>query len=350
MKNDASPHRASNFQLAPQKNKSASKKIIVIGAGSWGTAIANLLAQNSNEVFLAANRPEIVSEINSKNSNQRFLPDIKLSKNIKAIEDFSDEIKSADLVFIVTPSSSATQIFEQIKNIKIKKKCGFVICSKGFEHNSLLLLSDAFEKTTGIKNYAVFSGPNFAMEVANQEPTVTTIASRNKKLAQEVITVLSNDNFQAQYFKDPRTAEICGVVKNIIAIGCGIVDGLGLGVNAKSAVVMKGISEIQLLCKKLKASTDITHAAGFGDIFLTCSSTKSRNNSLGILLASGKSYAQIAKETGQTYEGEFSASAVCEIAKKLKLQLDLCEEINQILTRKHTPNKIRTIISKSILS
>lgn len=326
------------------------KKIIVIGAGAWGTSIANLLAQNSNDVFLAANRAETIDEINSKNTNSRFLPDVKLSKNLKAIGDFDDEIKSADLVFIVTPSLSATEVFAKIKKLKLKKTCGFVICSKGFEHNSLLLLSDAFEKTTGLKNYAVFSGPNFAIEVANQEPTVTTIASRNKKLAKEVIAVLSNDNFQAHYFKDPRTAEICGVVKNIIAIGCGIVDGLGLGVNAKSAVVMKGISEIQLLCKKLKASTDITHAAGFGDIFLTCSSTKSRNNSLGILLASGKSYAQIAKETGQTYEGEFSASAVCEIAKKLKLQLDLCEEINQILTRKHSPNKIRTIISKSILS
>ncbi len=349
MKNDAA-RRASNFQLASQKNISASKKIIVIGAGSWGTAIANLLAQNSHQVFLAANRLDIVEEINQKNTNQRFLPDIKLSKNIKAIADFSDEIKTADLVFIVTPSSSAAEIFAKIKSIKLKKNCGFVICSKGFEHKSLTLLSDAFEKLTKIKNYAILSGPNFAIEVANQEPTVTTIASKNKKLAREVIDFLSNDNFQAHYFKDPRTAEICGIVKNIIAIGCGIVDGLGLGVNAKSALVMKGISEIQALCKKMKASTDITHAAGFGDIFLTCSSKKSRNNSLGVMLAQGKSYVQIAKETGQTYEGEFSAAAVCEIAKKLKLQLDLCEEINQILTRKHTPNKIRSIISKSILT
>ena len=349
MKNDEA-RRASNFQLASQNNIFASKKTIVIGAGAWGSAIANLLAQNSNQVFLVANRPEVIEEINQKNTNHRFLPDIKLSKNIAAISDFSEEIKSADLVFIVTPSSSATEVFVKIKQIKIKKNCGFVLCSKGFEHDSLMLLSDAFEKITKLKNYAVLSGPNFAIEVANQEPTVTTIASRNKKLAKEVIEVLSNDNFQAHYFKDPRTVEICGIVKNIIAIGCGIVDGLGLGVNAKSAVVMKGICEIQALCKKMKVSTDIAHCAGFGDIFLTCSSTKSRNNSLGVLLAQGKSYAQIAKETGQTYEGEFSAEAVSKIAKKLKLQLDLCEEINQILTRKHSPSKIRTIISKSILS
>ncbi len=349
MRNDAA-RKASNFQLAPHKNGLASKKIIVIGAGAWGTAIANLLSKNSHEVFLSANRPEIVDEINREHTNQKFLPKVKLSKKITAIENFSAEIKSADFVFIVTPSSSATKIFQEISKIKIKQNCGFVICSKGFEHKSLLLLSDAFEKISGIKNYAVLSGPNFAIEVAQQAPTVTTIASRNKKLATELTEVLSNKNFQAQYFKDPRTAEICGIVKNVIAIGCGIVDGLGLGVNAKAAVVMKGISEIQLLCKALDASTDVIHAAGFGDIFLTCSSHKSRNNSLGVLLAKGKSYAEIAKETGKTYEGEFSAAAVSKIAKKLKLQLDLCEEINQILTRKHSPNQIKTIISKSILS
>jgi len=325
------------------------KKILVIGAGAWGTAIANLLAQNSNQVFLSANRKETADEINKNRTNQRFLPEVKLSKNIIAIEDFSQEIKSCELVFIVTPSSATAEVFQKIKDIK-PKKCGFVICSKGFEHGSLMLLSDAFERITKIKNYAVLSGPNFAIEVANQEPTVTTIASRKKKLAKTVIDVLSNDNFQAHYFKDPRTAEICGILKNVIAIGCGIVDGLGLGVNAKSAVVMKGISEIQVLCKKMKASSDVAHAAGIGDIFLTCSSTKSRNNSLGLELSRGKSFNQILKDTGKTYEGAFSAEAVSQIAKKLKLQLDLCEEINQIIARKHTPAKIKTIISKSILS
>ncbi|MDX2082423.1 MAG: NAD(P)H-dependent glycerol-3-phosphate dehydrogenase [Rickettsiales bacterium] len=326
------------------------KKIIVIGAGAWGTSIANLLARNSQQVFLNANQQKIIDEINHNNTNNRFLPEVKLDKKITAIIDFTDQIKSADLVFIVTPSANATIIFKKIAALKIKKTCGFVICSKGFEHHSLMLLSDAFEKFTGIKNYAILSGPNFALEVANQEPTITTIASRNKKLAKEIIAVLNNENFQAQYFSDPRTAEICGIIKNIIAIGCGIIDGLKLGENAKAALVMKGINEIQILSKKLKASENLNHAAGFGDIFLTCSSPKSRNYSLGILLAQGKSYQQIAKETGKTYEGEFSAGAISKIAKKLKLQLDLCANINDILSRKHSATQIKTLISKSILS
>ena len=326
------------------------KKIIVIGAGAWGTALANLLAKNSNEVLLSANHAEVIDEINKKHTNQKFLPTVKLSSKLKAIADFSDQIKSADFVFIVTPSSSAPTIFEKISHLKLKKNCKFVICSKGVEQKSLALLSDAFERITNLKSYAVLSGPNFAIEVANEVPTITSIASQNKKLAAEVAAVLNNKNFQAQYFKDPRTAEICGIVKNIIAIGCGIVDGLDLGVNAKAALVMKGICEIQILCKKFKASKDVINAAGFGDIFLTCSSTKSRNNTLGTLISKGKNYREIAKETGKTYEGASSALAVAALAKKFKLKLDLCEKINEILTHKHSSTQIRSIITKSILS
>jgi len=319
------------------------KKIIVIGAGAWGTALANLLAKNGNQVFLSANDQKIIQEINQKNRNERFLPQVKLSSNIKAGADFSDLAKMADFIFIVTPSSATTEVFAQIFKINFKKTCKFVICSKGVEPKSLELLSDAFEKITKNKNYAVLSGPNFAIEVASEVPTITTIAAKNKKLADAVIGVLNNDHFKASYFKDPRSAEIFGVVKNIIAIGCGIVDGLDLGVNAKAALLMKGISEMRILCKKLKASDDVVNAAGFGDLFLTCSSSKSRNNSLGRAIAEGK------KIENKTYEGKTSARAVTALAKKLKLKLDLCEQINEILTHKHSKAQIKSIITKVIL-
>ncbi len=317
------------------------EKILVIGAGAWGTSLANLMAKNSYQVFLSSNSSEAIKEINEKRSNSKFLPEIKLSKNIAAISDFNLDV---DFVFIVVPSTSAKKLFEKIAKNKFKKTCSFVICSKGIEESSLTILSDAFEKITGIKNYAALSGPNFAIEVASELPTVTTIAAKQKKTADKVIKILSNDYFRAQYFKDPRTAEICGVVKNILAIGCGIIDGLELGVNAKAALVMKGISEIQLLCKKFKASVDINSAAGFGDIFLTCSSNKSRNNSLGKLIAMGKK-----PEAGKTYEGAVSARAVAAIAKKMKLQLDLCEAIHEILSNKFSAKEIEQKIVKAIL-
>ncbi len=326
------------------------KKILVIGAGSWGTAIANLLAKNSHQVFLSANHQSIIDEINNKSTNKKFLPEIKLNSKITAIADFSEILKSCDLVFIVIPSLAAADVFKKISKVQIKKSCKFVICSKGVDKESLLFLGELFEKVVKNKNYAVLSGPNFAIEVANEVPTITTIAAKNKNLAKEVIEVLRNKNFHPQYFKDPITAEVCGVVKNIIAIACGMVDGLDLGVNAKAAIVLKGIGEIQTLCKKLGSSTDVVNAAGFGDIFLTCSSSKSRNNSLGTLLAEGKSYAEISKSGGKTFEGAASALSISKIAAKLNLQLDLCEKVQKILTKKHTSSQIKSIITKLIIS
>lgn len=318
------------------------KKILVIGAGAWGTALANLVAKNSNEVFLNANKQEIVDEISHDSSNERFLPGVKLDVRVFGTRDFVNDV---DFVFIVTPSTNSIRVFGEIAKTKFKKNTIFVICSKGLEAKNNLLLSDSFEKITKNKNYVVLSGPNFAAEVATEVPSITTIAAKNKKLADAVIKLLNNDYFRASYFKDPRTTEICGVIKNVIAIGCGIVDGLDLGVNAKSALVMKGICEIQLLCKKLKASPDVVNAAGFGDIFLTCSSSKSRNNSLGFLIAKGSGI-----DEGKTYEGITSAKNAVALAKKLKVKLDLCEGINQILTHQSSPAEIRKIISKAILS
>ncbi len=318
------------------------KRVLVVGAGAWGTALANLIAKNSNDVFLNANSSEIIDEIDQKSSNEKFLPGVKLSPQIFATSDFVTDV---DFVFVVIPSSDTTKLFYKISQSKFKKNTIFVICSKGVEPASNLLLSDAFEKITRNKNYVVLSGPNFASEVANEVPSITTIASRNKKIANSVIQLLNNKYFRASYFKDPCSAEICGIVKNIIAIGCGIVDGLGLGVNAKSALVMKGISEIRLLCKKLKASDDVVNAAGFGDIFLTCSSEKSRNNSLGRLIATEKT-----RDSKTTYEGAASAKAVAAIAKKLKLKLDLCEAINEILAQNLREKQVREKIIKAILS
>jgi glycerol-3-phosphate dehydrogenase (NAD(P)+) len=326
------------------------KKILVIGAGAWGCALANLLAKNSAQVFLSANKPEIIKEINTRKTNQKFLPNIKLSPKIKAIGDFTEIAKSADFIFIVVPSKSAAEIFIQISQAKIAKNCGVIICSKGFKANSFELLSESFAKITNHKNYAILSGPNFALEVAQEFSTITTIAAKNKKLAQKIISALNCKNFQAQYFNDPRTAEICGIAKNVIAIGCGICDGLNLGVNAKSALVVRGILEIEILCKKLKASTNLNNAAGFGDIFLTCSSSKSRNNLLGFMLAQEKTYPEIAQETGKTFEGASSAQSLAALAKKLKLSLDLCVAINQILTGKYSAKQIKQIITKSILN
>jgi glycerol-3-phosphate dehydrogenase (NAD(P)+) len=317
-------------------------KVLVIGSGAWGTAIANLLAQNKNQVFLSSREEVVVQEINKKHTNSKYLPKIALNKSVKGVLNL--EVTDADFVFIVVPSKAFKIILQQIAKAKFKKNCIFVICSKGIESSSLKLLGDVFEEVIKNKNYTILSGPNFATEVAIKTPSITTIASEDKKIADKVIKILNNDYFKASYSKDVRCAEICGVVKNIIAIACGIVEGLELGVNTKAATVMKGISEIQLLCKKFGASGDVVNAAGFGDIFLTCSSAKSRNNSLGRLIATG---GKIDKNT--TYEGAVSAGLVVALAKKLKLHLDLCEAVSEILNGKLSKKEIQEKIVKAVL-
>lgn len=319
-----------------------SKKILVIGSGAWGTAIANLIAENNHQVYLNSIEDSVIKDVNTNHKNSKYFPDIVLSKNIIALNDLKTDV---NFVFIVVPSNAIYQLFSKISQLNFSKECVFVICSKGFEHKNLDLITDAFEKITNRKNYAVLSGPNFAIEVANRVPSITSVASFDENIAKKVINILDNEYFKAQFHPDPRTAEICGIVKNILAIGCGIVDGLNLGVNTKSALLVKGVNEIQKLCNAIKANDNLENPAGFGDIFLTCSSTKSRNNSLGLLIAKG-----LKPDPNTTYEGANSAKLIVEFAKKHNLKLDLCEEINKIIVENYSLNKIKQNIITAILS
>lgn len=328
-----------------------SQKILVIGAGAWGTSIANLIAKNSFDVLLSANNKNIVEEINQKHSNQKYLAKVKLSENLRAVKGLSEKnVKESSLVFIVTPSQTVEKILKKIATFKPSSKIGFVICSKGLDHQKLQFFSDIFDSILKRQKFAILSGPNFALEVALEVPSVTTIASKDKKLGKKVMAVLKNNYFSPEFSKDPVTTEICGVVKNIIAIGCGIVDGLNLGQNAKAALINKGIGEIMQLCKKLKGKGDLNNPAGFGDIFLTCSSLKSRNNSLGYEIAQGKAYAQLSQESGKVFEGATSAKSIVKLAQKLKIRLILCETINEILHKKLSASQIKSKITEAILA
>lgn len=322
-------------------------KIIIIGAGAWGTALANLLAQKNSEVCLVANKQEIVDEINQKHSNLNFLPNI-LSFNLKSSQNLKEEALTADFIFIVTPSGNTTDLLQEIALFKLKPECGIVLCSKGLDGLSLQFFHQIIEETLPNKNYAILSGPNFAAEVANQTPTITNIASKNQDFAAKIIAILQNDYFKAHASQDVVAAEICGVVKNIMAIGGGIVDGLELGQNAKAALIVQGILEIKLLCQKLGSAGDISNAAGFGDIFLTCASTKSRNNSLGLEIAKGQKPSDLLGGI-KTYEGAVSAKAVASLANKLKIELPLCKTVSDILQNNLAKDELRSKIIAAII-
>lgn len=326
------------------------QKILVIGSGSWGTAIANLIAKNGHDVLLSSIEPKVIKEINDFNSNSNYLPGVVISTRVVAIGDYRDVVTDCDLVFIVVPSAAIADIFSTFAKIKFQSKTKFIICSKGIEPGSLKLLTDAFEEQVKNKNYAVLSGPNFAVEVAVEAPTITNVAAHDKKLADQVIAVLNNDYFKAHYFDDPRSVEVASVIKNIIAIGCGIADGLDLGINADAAIVTKGAAEIRSLCKALKASPDINHAAGIGDIFLTCSSDKSRNHKLGRMIALGQRYEEIIKREKITCEGAVAVKLVIKLAAYLNLDLELCKAMNEVIYGKLSVGEIKSLLIKAVLS
>ena len=308
-------------------------KISVIGSGAWGCSIADLIAKNGFDVSLFV----------------RNKLDHPISKNITIYSDFNQSVKKADFIFIVTPSSAVTTILEKLIG-KIDKKAIIVICSKGIENNGSKLFGQILtEKLTN--NYAILSGPNFASEVALKTPTITTIASNKKTIANTICNLLNNDYFLAIPSNDVITTSISGAVKNIIAIGCGIIDGLKLGDNAKAALVSKGAAEIGILSKKMGGKIEnILSPAGFGDLFLTCSSTKSRNYSLGFMIGNGNNVQKILSDKNKTYEGAHAAKSVMTLTKKYKLNLILCTSIAKILANHLSKVEVKKIIQTSILT
>lgn len=325
------------------------KKIIVIGAGSWGSAIADLLATKKHNICLIGNHQDIVDEINHKHTNAKFLPEISLASNLKATTNLSAELVDADYVFIVTPSIATAALIKQMAKLKMKNSCSFVLCTKGLHHEKLQFFHEIIEENFPQRNYAILSGPNFAVEVAAHKPTVTTIASKNRIFAAEIIELLQTKYFKAEYSSDLVTTEICSIVKNIIAIGCGIVDGLQLGENTKAALVCQGVREITILAKKLTGIGNLSSAGGFGDIFLTCSTTKSRNNSLGFEIAQGKKPSELLGGK-KTYEGAVSAKSICALASKLQAKLPLCETVNYTLQNNLSKKELEERIIAAILS
>jgi len=308
------------------------KQILVIGAGAWGTALANHLANNDSNVLLYTRNLTTLQEINKSKTNFQKLPNIILHSNLLATNNYNENIQNIDIVFIVVPSANCFEVFQQIAVSNFHPKTIFVMCSKGFgvKNKQIKLLSEIFSEVTNHQNFAVLSGPNFALEVAKKQPTITTVASKNYNIANEIILCLNNENFFAQYSANILTTEIAGIFKNIMAIGCGFLDALDFGYNAKSALVCRGIAEIKILCNFFKTESDLVTAAGFGDIFLTCSSLLSRNYRFGFALGKKQNI-----DKNITYEGAIACNLLADFAVNQQIPLDLCKVIAKIINNQH---------------
>ncbi len=311
------------------------KKIAVIGAGAWGTAIANLLANNNDkQILLWCLEKEVANDINNVQENKTYLKNIKLHKNIIAINDFKD-LKNVEVVFLVVPVAYTTNILEQIaKENLIKEDVILVICSKGIDNKNLQPLSLVIAKNNFQKNpIAVMSGPNFADEIAKLQPAITTIACNDLKKAIFISNLLESDNFKPYLSDDIITAQIGGSIKNIIAIAMGIAEAQNFSQSSKAAILTKGLKEMSVITEFFSGKKEtLLEPCAFGDLILTCSSLKSRNMSLGYEIGEGKKLTDILNNRATVAEGVATLKAIKKIMVNNNLEnLDLINYIYQIL-------------------
>lgn len=309
-----------------------SAKIAVLGAGSWGTALASHLAGNGNQVMLWGRSPEVAEGINTLQENTRYLAGIKLHASLQATTNFDEALADASDVLVSVPSHSFQSIIEEIA-LRKADSCGVVWACKGLEAGTGRFLSDVAAEVLGHQaRYAVISGPTFAKELAAALPTAITVASNISDYAQQVGEWLHNDRFRAYTTDDINGVQLGGALKNIYAIAAGISDGLTFGANARVALITRGLAEVNRLGEKLGVHADtLMGLSGMGDLILTCTDDQSRNRRFGLALASGLTVDQAKTQIGQSVEGIDATFAAHGLATRFSVELPIVEQVYEVL-------------------
>ncbi|MAM77547.1 MAG: glycerol-3-phosphate acyltransferase [Alphaproteobacteria bacterium] len=308
-------------------------KVGIIGAGAWGTALACAMKRAGNEVIIYAHEKETADAINSKHINITFLPEVTLDSTIRATNSLEKATK-ADAVLLVSPSQYFRKSCEMLAGIW-RQGVPAIICTKGIETQTSSLMSEIFRETMPLVRVAILSGPTFAMEVADDLPTAMTLATDDETLGKLLMEVMTTKHFRIYRSRDVIGAQIGGAVKNVIAIACGIVKGRGFGENSRAAIVTRGLAEmVRLGVAKGARPETLSGLAGTGDLILTCSSTQSRNFSLGCELGSGDTLENIMKKRVSVAEGVSSAPSVVSLAQKIGVEVPICSAVNDIISNR----------------
>ena len=307
------------------------KNIAIIGAGAWGTALAMVARRAGRNVFLQAHEPEVADAINGSHENSLFLPGVTLDPEIRATNDPAEAAVDTDVVLLVVPTQFLRAVLTGLSG-NLPSGVPVVICAKGIEQETLALMSEICEEVVPQAPVAILSGPTFAAEVALDRPTAVTLASADKALGVGLSEALGTSRFRIYRSDDIVGAQVGGAVKNVLAIGCGIVEGRGLGDNAKAALITRGLAEIVRLglAKGAKAET-LMGLSGIGDLVLTCNAMQSRNFSLGVALGQGEALDGILAARTSVAEGVFSAASVRELAGSLSIDMPLSVAVDGIL-------------------
>ena len=299
----------------------------VIGGGAWGTALAQMIASGGESVRLWAREGEVIETINGAHENRMFLPGIALSPLIEATADLG-WVGETGPTLVVTPAQHMRGVLADLP----RHGQPLILCSKGIEAGSLKLLSDVAREIVGGSPIAVLSGPTFAHEVAAGLPTAVTLAADDGDVAQRLAALIARPAFRPYASTDVAGAEIGGAVKNVLAIACGVVEGAGLGQNARAALIARGFAEMTRfgLARGGRAET-LAGLSGLGDLVLTCSSTSSRNFSLGLGLGRGGSAATLLADRRTVAEGAFTAPVLREAAARADVDMPVTEAVCRLL-------------------
>ena len=299
----------------------------VIGAGAWGTALAQSQAIEDRNVILWAREQDVVDSVNNQHENTVFLPTVELSPRIKATTDLSAVI-AADVILLVTPAQYMRANLETLKELGLSKDTPLVVCSKGIEIATGKLLSQVMEETLGDCSYAILTGPTFASEIARGMPSAATLAAKSLDKAQAIQEILSSRSLRLYASQDLIGTQIGGAVKNVIAIACGAIDGLELGESARAALITRGLAEMSRLTKAMGGQKEtLMGMCGIGDMMLTCNSMQSRNFSLGVMLGQGRSLQDILSSRHSVTEGVYTAEALMALAKKNAIDMPISEAV-----------------------
>ncbi|MBB5711168.1 NAD(P)H-dependent glycerol-3-phosphate dehydrogenase [Sphingomonas xinjiangensis] len=319
-------------------------KIAVIGGGAWGTALAQVAARADQNVLLWAREPDVVDSINTLHQNNQFLAGVPLSPSIRATGDLAD-LADAAAILVVAPAQHVGAVLAQAPI----GATPLVLCAKGIEAGTRRLISDVAQGAAPDAPIAVLSGPTFAHEVAAGQPTAVTLACTDAALRTRLADRLAAPAFRIYGSSDVIGAEIGGAVKNVLAIACGVVEGAGLGQNARAALIARGFAEMTRfgLARGAQAET-LTGLSGLGDLVLTCSSTNSRNFSLGVGLGQGRSATELLADRRTVAEGAFTAPVLREAAADAGVDMPVTAAVNALLEGAAVSQVIEALLARPL--
>ena len=314
------------------------KNITILGDGAWATTLALILNSNGHNVTIWSTFPEYLDELNLKRVNERYLPGFRIPKQILFEKDINKAVLESEIIVNAIPSKFYRAVLKNIK-CDVSKKI-FVNVSKGIEQKTLNRMTEIIHEELGKVRTCVLSGPTIAVEVANKMPAVAVSSSANFEVSKTVQEIFFNENFRVYTNSDPLGVELCGALKNVIAIVAGISDGLGFGANAKAAILSRGIVEIARLGQAMGAKKKTFFGiAGLGDLATTCISPDSRNRTFGERIGKGENFEDIINSTNSVIEGATTTEAAYNLSKKYNVEMPITNQVYMILYHKKDPRE-----------